>query len=98
MKKRIFLASILGALLLTFGMAGTASASGESLEECLLSEWLEEKGYLGDSGHSDHSDHSGDHGDDHAALHDEALLKEIEKKWQKKWLENKSHTPDFSKS
>ena len=25
-------------------------------------------------------------------------FKEIEKKWQDKWLENKNHTPDFSKS
>tara|TARA_B100000700_G_C14855023_1_gene765845 strand:+ start:30 stop:764 length:735 start_codon:yes stop_codon:yes gene_type:complete len=77
MKKRIFLASTLGAVLLTFGMAGTASASGESLEECLLGEWLEEKGYLG----GDHGgDHSGDHSGDHASLHDEELLKEIEQK------------------
>ncbi len=81
MKKRIFLASTLGALLLTFGMTGTASASGESLEECLLSEWLEEKGYLGGDHAEDHGDDHGDgHGGDHAALHDEELLKEIEKK------------------
>ena len=40
MKKRIFVASILGALLLTFGMAGTASAAGASAEECILTEWL----------------------------------------------------------
>ena len=46
MKKRIFVASILGALLLTFGMAGSASAAGASAEECILTEWLEEKGYL----------------------------------------------------
>ena len=81
MKKRIFLASTLGALLLTFGMAGTASASGESLEECLLGEWLEEKGYLGgDHGDGHGDDHGGDHSGDHAALHDEELLKEIEQK------------------
>ena len=77
MKKRIFVASTLGALLLTFGMAGTASAAGASAEECILTEWLEEKGYLG-------GDHSGDHADghdgDHAALHDEELLKDIKKK------------------
>ena len=77
MKKRIFVASILGALLLTFGMAGSASAAGASAEECILTEWLEEKGYLG-------GDHSGDHADghdgDHAALHDEELLKDIKKK------------------
>ena len=77
MKKRIFVASILGALLLTFGMAGSASAAGASAEECILTEWLEEKGYLG-------GDHSGAHADghdgDHAALHDEELLKDIQKK------------------
>ena len=81
MKKRIFVASTLGALLLTFGMAGTASAAGASAEECILTEWLEEKGYLG-GGHGD--SHSGDHADghdgDHAALHDEELLKDIKKK------------------
>ena len=38
MKKRIFLASILGAFLLTFGMAGTASASGESVGSCAIEE------------------------------------------------------------
>ncbi|MFL2697009.1 MAG: hypothetical protein ACJ0F6_00975 [Acidimicrobiales bacterium] len=43
MKKRIFVASALGALLLTFGMAGSASAAGASAEECILTEWLEEK-------------------------------------------------------
>ncbi len=75
MKKRLFLASVTGALLLTFGMAGTASASGETLEGCFLEEWLEEKGHLG----GDHGE-GGDHGGDHAALHDEELLAEIEKK------------------
>jgi F-type H+-transporting ATPase subunit b len=69
MKKRLFIASVAGALLLTFGMAGSASASGETLEGCLLEEWLEEKGHL-----------DGGHGDEHSALHDEELLKEIKKK------------------
>ena len=68
MKKRLFIASVAGALLLTFGMAGSASASGETLEGCLLEdliEKLEERGHL-DGGHS--------------ALDDEELLKEIKKK------------------
>ena len=79
MKKRIFVASALGALLLTFGMAGSASAAGASAEECILTEWLEEKGYL-DGDHSD--SHSGDHADGHDGdpLHDEELLKDIKKK------------------
>ena len=77
MKKRIFVASALGALLLTFGMAGSASAAGASAEECILTEWLEEKGYLG----GDHSDnHADGHEGDHAALHDQELLKDIKKK------------------
>ncbi len=68
MKKRLFIASVAGALLLTFGMAGSASASGETLEGCLLEdliEKLEERGHL-DGGHS--------------GLDDEELLKEIKKK------------------
>lgn len=73
MKKRLFIASVAGALLLTFGMAGSASASGETLEGCFLEEWLEEKGHL-DGGHGD------DNGGEHASLHDEELLKEIKKK------------------
>ena len=76
MKKRLFIASVAGALLLTFGMAGSASASGETLEGCLLEDWLEEKGHLD----GEHGDHGDDHGGEHSALHDEELLKEIKKK------------------